>query len=114
MDRGSGTPFWKIAAGVMMGVLLADLVRMAWMALAMGAAFGSWGVTFDKPGKITEVRPPAAAQRPQLPAYDGLITANQRGTNRACINGTVVDRTGNGWSQALVNDRPQPCREKSP
>lgn len=111
MDRET-LPLWKIVLGVALGVLLADLVRMAWVALTVGALLGSWGVSTKNPGKITE-RKPAAVQAQQLPTYEGPITAREYSISRACINGTIADRQGNGWAQALADGRPQPCRATS-
>lgn len=107
-------PLWKLVLGVAGGVLLADLVRLAWMALVVSAAVQSWGVTFDNSGAITE-RPSAAARArtEPTPVYEGPITARARGISRACINGTIVHRSGNGWEQDLQNGRPQACRAKS-
>lgn len=108
------TPLWKIVLGVALGVLLADLVRMAWMALVIGSALGAWGFTTSNPGKITERKAPVAVQQAQPVQLEGPITARQLSISRACINGTIADRQGNGWSQDLASGRPQACRATSP
>lgn len=112
MERDS-IPLWKLVLGVALGVLLADLARMAFAALALGAVIGSWGVQTHTPGKIVEHRPALAAQPELPPAYHGPVTARARGISRACVGGTIVDRNGNGWSQDLQRGRPQPCRATS-
>ncbi|MGY0556943.1 MULTISPECIES: hypothetical protein [unclassified Lysobacter] len=111
MDR-EALPLWKLVVGVALGVLVADLVRMAWIALTISSLVGAWGFNTSNPGKVTE-RVTARSAPVELPAYQGPITARARGISRACINGTVFDRSGNGWAQSLKNNRPQPCRASS-
>lgn len=112
MERDS-IPLWKLVLGVALGVLLADAGRVAFLALWLGSATGSWGVQTHTPGKLVEHRPTLASQPAPLPALDGPVTARARGISRACIGGTIVDRKSNGWAQDLRGNRPQPCRAKS-
>ena len=112
MERDS-IPLWKLVLGVALGVLLADLIRMVTAAMLASAVLTSWGYKLDGTGQISAISPaPTEPRRP--PTYDGPLTAGERSSSRACINGTIVDRSGNGWSQVLADSRPQPCRARSP
>jgi len=117
MDRGSSTPLWKIVLGVAVGVLLADVVRVAWAMLALSAALGSWGLTLDKPGRITEV--PAQMPAPPRvtggqPVLHGPGTAQRLGLDRACINGAIAELRNGTWSQRLADGSVRGCRAESP
>ena len=93
--QAESTPLWKIVLGVGLGVLLADLVRMAFAALALGALVGSWGVTTSNPGKITErVRVDLPTQATTGPtALPGPVEARASGISRSVLRRATLTGT---------------------
>ena len=110
-----------MAIAVMLGVLAADLVRVAVAAMFVRAAVEQLDDELKKqttPGHLP-ARPNAVQSDPEpeakyLPgAFDprlpGLLEAKRQGLDRACIGGTVSVRETNGWSQELSGGSPQRC-----
>lgn len=111
-----------IALAVMLGILAADLVRIAATAVMVKAAVDEMNQSARRqttPGHLparpdSTVQParPAASQR-SVELLPGLLRANREGLSRACIGGTISNRVANGWAQDLATGSPQPCRASS-
>jgi hypothetical protein len=105
--------------GVMLGVLAADLVRLAAAAAALKAAFQSTTTgSHEAQQRAEDARArqlypdnasPIAAEEPGLPQWPGPVTARATGQSRACVGGKIVDRSGNGWQQVDMDGRSQQC-----
>ncbi len=97
--------FWTILFAVCGGVLLADLVKLLFAALAAGALLSSIRtqapVQATTPGHLparrglVEVQPGSDA-RPHLP---GPVGARAAAASWACISGYIAERNGAGWTQ---------------
>lgn len=123
--------FLPVTLAVVLGILIADAVR-----LAIGAIFVREAVQASAPdrsptrtvvpstetpagtteepevmGKLSAAKPAAPAGAPALP---GPSSAMRDRGERACINGSVAERRPNGWEQALEDDAPVPCTADSP
>lgn len=128
------TPPWSfflpVTLAVVVGVLVADAVR-----LAIGAVFvreavestaagtpakappaaGSPGAGERiEPAPATPAAPTQAAADSDIPALPGPLSAMRDSADRACINDTVAERRPNGWEQALEDDAPVRCTAASP
>lgn len=103
--------FWTILFAVCGGVLLADLVRLAFAALAAGALLASFskganagttpGHLPARPDLIVPSPPPQQTRSSAgyvEPLY-GPREAKARAVSRACIAGHAANREGGGWSQ---------------
>lgn len=128
-----GSPPWSffipITLAVVLGLLIADGVRFA-----IGMVFVEEAVaeaplaaprdavesapvqaaTAPKPAAATaptRAPPPKALEPERLP---GPSSARRNGDARACINGTVALRVGNGWEQEVLEDAPARCVATSP
>lgn len=129
--------FLPVTLAVVLGVLIADAIRLAIGAIfvrdsveavvpasrpdapseededtapepAQTQATAPGAVVADSPAQAA---PPAQADVPALP---GPISAMRDGDARACINGGIAERRPNGWEQGLENDAPVRCTAVSP
>ena len=110
-----------MALAVMLGVLAADVVRLAVVAMAAKSALEQINDDLKKqttPGHLP-ARPNATQSDPEPemkympgafdPRLPGLLEANRQDLDRACIGGTISVRESNGWSQELSGGYPQKC-----
>ena len=110
-----------MALAVMLGVLAADAVRLALAAMFVKSAVEQINDQLKKqttPGHLP-ARPNATQAEPELeveylpgafdPQLPGLLEANRKRLDRACIGGTISVRESNGWSQELSGSYPQKC-----
>ena len=117
---------WPVAIGVMLGVLLADLVRLVVGGLLAGALLSAWSDDVNEklgttPGHLPArpgvvVAEPTRPTRPtanQVPIYDGPSTAIRKGDIRACVGGYGAYREESGWTQH-TNGGLRPCSANSP
>lgn len=130
-----GSPPWSffipITLAIVLGLLIVDAVRFA-----IGMVFADTAVVEapaaaaprdatptaaveegpaqPAPARVPErmesapagARPPTALEPERLP---GPGAARRDGATRACINGTVAIRVGNGWEQEVLEDAPARC-----
>lgn len=138
-DFQDGSPPWSffipVTLAVVLGVLIADAAR-----LAIGMVFADAAVSEAPAAAPREAVAPAAAEEapappppagaarrtaaaPASPAppealqperLPGPSAARREGQERACINGTVAIRVGNGWEQEVQEDAPARCVAASP
>lgn len=133
--------FLPVTLAVVLGVLIADAIR-----LAVGAIFVRERDAVIAPAKAPSPRaivspeeasaPSAQAEPVQATASDtpaarpstqdespaqieaselpGPISAIRDRDAQACINGTIAERRPNGWEQSLENDAPVRCTAVSP
>ena len=94
--------FWTILFAVCGGVLLADLVRLAFGA-AIGAILAA-SVVKSIPPQTSAVRPGQVYVGDGESVFErlpGPVDAKARGALRACIASHVAHRIDNGWVQDL-------------
>lgn len=104
---------------VALGILASDLVKLGVGMIVAKAAIESFNENVRRqttPGHLParsntpEIEPPIKygpdAFSDELP---GLLEANRRRLDRACIGGTVSIRQPNGWSQDLSEGSPKRC-----
>lgn len=117
--------FLPVLLAVALGVLLADVVKLAVSAIfgsddapvtaaPMAAGSGPYPDAFildDADDALVEVGEVQAGETLMLP---GPIAAMRDGAARACINGTVALQQPNGWVQGLEGNAPLRCRASSP
>lgn len=122
MRDDTTTPWSYVLPGalaVMLGVLAADLVRLAVVAAVAKQAMSDFN---EQMKEVTRTLPTAApiyqgnhssSDDQQVidtvPRLPGLTTANQQGLREACIAGTVSLRETNGWSQDMSDGMPKRC-----
>lgn len=63
--------------------------------------------------QAVEEAPAASEPESGRQELSGPFRARREGESEACINGTVVFRSGNGWEQRLENDAPIACTPAS-
>jgi len=123
--------FLPVTLAVVIGILVADAVR-----LAIGAVFvretAETRAPPRAPAPAAEAAEPAGTPAPapasatatssapnapvesDVPELPGPISAMRDRGETACINGTVADRKPNGWAQAIEDDAPLRCTATSP
>ena len=115
---------WPVATGVMLGVLLADLVRVVVGAVLAGALLSSWSDNLEKrqttpghlparPGQVVQQPRRSSSSSPQVPVLDGPRTARSKDEITACVAGYIAYDEGNGWTQHTNGGRRQ-CTARSP
>jgi len=105
-----GIGFGGVFLAMLCALLAHDLLRLIFAALGLSVVLASLPAMLDR-SRAPVASPGHQPQPAQLESWQGPIQAREQGISRACINGYLADRNGNGWSD--VRPRTQ-CIATSP
>ncbi|MBS3959354.1 MAG: hypothetical protein KGZ52_08150 [Xanthomonadaceae bacterium] len=90
-----------IAVGVLLGVLLADLVRLGFAAVAARQAAEVFQHELERIEQQAETLLNGGSAPPSLPVYPHPLATAPLGS-LACSGGAILQRIENGWAQVRV------------
>lgn len=111
-----GIGFGGVFLALLCALIVHDVLRLIVAALGFSVAFAGLSEAINRSAgsPAPDVAPLYGPRQPTPQAMErwaGPVEARQQGISRACINGYLADRNGNGWSD--VRPRTQ-CIATSP